>query len=45
MTPANPVHGISLVGSALLDRVKRNPKPLIAIASGLIVLRMVRRRR
>ncbi|HLY49293.1 MAG TPA: SRPBCC family protein [Solirubrobacteraceae bacterium] len=43
--PAAPVDGLSLVGSALLGRVKRNPKPLIALAGGLIVLGIVRRRR
>jgi carbon monoxide dehydrogenase subunit G len=42
---APPVQGLSLVGSVLLDRVKRNPKPLIAVAGGLLVLRMLRRRR
>jgi uncharacterized protein len=43
--PAAPVDGLSLVGSALLGRVKRNPKPLIALAGGLIVLGVIRRRR
>jgi uncharacterized protein len=43
--PAEPLQGLSLVGSALLARVKRNPAPLIAVAGGLLVLRMVRRRR
>jgi len=43
--PAEPVHGLSLVGSVLIDRIKRNPKPVIALAGGLLALRMMRRRR
>lgn len=35
----------SLVGSIVFDRIRRNPKPLIAVATGLLVLRMMRRRR
>ena len=31
--------------SVLIDRVKRNPKPVIAVAGGLVLLRLLRRRR
>jgi len=29
----------------MVDRVKRNPKPLLALLGGLLLLRFVRRRR
>jgi hypothetical protein len=29
----------------MLDRVKRNPKPVIAVVGGLLLLRIIRRRR
>jgi carbon monoxide dehydrogenase subunit G len=42
---AEPLDAGALAGSVLLDRVKRNPKPVIAMAGGLLLLRLVRRRR
>jgi hypothetical protein len=36
---------VSLVGSVLFDRVKRNPAPVIAVVGGLVLLRLVLRRR
>ncbi len=42
---AEPLEAGSLVGSVLVDRVKRNPKPLVAVAGGLLLLRILRRRR
>jgi carbon monoxide dehydrogenase subunit G len=43
--PAPPLDAGSLVGSVLIERVRRNPKPILVVAGGLIVLRMIRRRR
>ena len=43
--PAAAVDGLSLVGGALVDRVKRNPAPLLGIVGGLLVLRLLVRRR
>jgi carbon monoxide dehydrogenase subunit G len=43
--PNEPLDAGSLVGGAVVDRVKRNPKPLIAVAGGLVLLRLIRRRR
>jgi carbon monoxide dehydrogenase subunit G len=43
--PAPPLDGVSLVGSVLFDRVKRNPAPVIAVVGGLVLLRLVLRRR
>ena len=43
--PAPPVEGLSLVGSVMLDRAKRNPRPLLAVLGGLWFLRLLRRRR
>jgi hypothetical protein len=43
--PSPPLQGVSLIGSVIIDRVKRNPKPLIALAGGLLVWRLARRRR
>jgi hypothetical protein len=43
--PNEPLDAGSLVGSVVVDRVKRNPKPLIAVAGGLLLLRLLRRRR
>jgi hypothetical protein len=42
--PAPPIEGTSLVASVLVDRVKRNPKPVLAVAGGLVLLRLLRRR-
>jgi carbon monoxide dehydrogenase subunit G len=42
---APPVQGLSLVGGVLLDRIKSNPAPLVAVVAGLILLRLVLRRR
>jgi hypothetical protein len=36
---------MALVGSVLVDRVKRNPAPVIAVVGGLVLLRIVLRRR
>jgi uncharacterized protein len=45
-TEANePLDAGALVGSAMLDRVKRNPAPVIAVVGGLVLLRLIRRRR
>ena len=45
-TPASePVQGLSLVGSAIADRLKRNPWPLLAALGVLLLLGLVRRRR
>ncbi|HTX31413.1 MAG TPA: SRPBCC family protein [Solirubrobacteraceae bacterium] len=44
--PANePLDAGPLVGSVLIDRIKENPKPLIAAAGGLLLLRILWRRR
>ena len=43
--PSEPIEGLSLLGSVMVDRVKRNPKPLLALLGGLLLLRFVRRRR
>jgi uncharacterized protein len=43
--PAPPVDGLKLAGSVLLDRIRRNPAPVIAIAGGLLAWRIMRRRR
>jgi carbon monoxide dehydrogenase subunit G len=40
-----PVQGLSLVGSVMFERVKRNPAPLIGVLGGLVLLRLVLRRR
>jgi carbon monoxide dehydrogenase subunit G len=40
-----PVQGLALVGSVMFERVKRNPAPLIGVIGGLLVLRLVLRRR
>ena len=42
---APPVQGLSLVGGVLLDRVKRNPLPVIAVAGGLVLVGVLFRRR
>jgi hypothetical protein len=36
---------VSLVGSVLLDRIKRNPAPVVAVVGGLVLLRLLLRRR
>jgi carbon monoxide dehydrogenase subunit G len=40
-----PVEGLSLVGSVLLNRARRNPKPLLAVLGALLFLRLLRRGR
>jgi|GEM_PF-699403 len=42
---AAPIQGLSLVGGVLLDRIKRNPAPVIGVIGGLVVLRLLLRRR
>ncbi len=42
---SEPLDAGPLVGSVLIDRVKRNPMPLVAVAGGLLLLRLLRRRR
>jgi uncharacterized protein len=42
---APPVQGLSLVGGVLLNRIKKNPAPLIGIVAGLLLLRLLFRRR
>ncbi len=43
--PSEPIHGLSLVGSVLWTRARRNPVPLAALIVGfLIALRVLRRR-
>jgi carbon monoxide dehydrogenase subunit G len=44
-TEAEPLDAGSLVGGVVVDRLKRDPKPLIAIAALLLLLRLLRRRR
>ena len=41
---APPLEAGPLVGGVLLSRIKKNPKPLIAVAGGLVLLRVLRRR-
>jgi uncharacterized protein len=42
---SEPVHGLSLVGTILWGRVKRNPAPFVALVLGfLLALRVLRRR-
>jgi uncharacterized protein len=43
--PTEPVNGLALVGSVLLERVRSSPKPLLAIAGGALVLGLLWRRR
>ena len=43
--PAPPIEGVSLVGSVLVERIKRNPAPLVGVIGGLVVLRLLTRRR
>jgi carbon monoxide dehydrogenase subunit G len=43
--PNEPLDAGSLVGSVMVDRVRRNPKPVIALVGGLLLLRLLRRRR
>jgi carbon monoxide dehydrogenase subunit G len=42
---APPIQGLSLFGGVLLDRIKRNPAPLIGVIGGLVLLRLLLRRR
>ncbi len=44
--PAEPVHGLSLVSGVMLDRIKRNPAPFVAMLIVLLgLMRRSRRRR
>ena len=43
--PSEPVQGLSLVGSAIADRVRRDPRPLLAALGFWLLLRFLRRRR
>ena len=43
--PAPPVEGLSLVGSVMLERARRNPRPLLAVLGALWFVRLLRRRR
>jgi carbon monoxide dehydrogenase subunit G len=43
--PAPPIEGLSLVGSVVFDRIKRNPAPVIGVVGGLLLLRILFRRR
>jgi carbon monoxide dehydrogenase subunit G len=40
-----PIEGLSLVGSVMMDRVKRNPAPLLGLLGALLLLVLLRRRR
>jgi hypothetical protein len=42
---APPVQGLSLVGGVVLSRIKRNPAPLIGAIAGLVLLRLLLRKR
>lgn len=42
---SEPVEGLSLVGSVVVERIKRNPAPVIGVVGGLLLLRVVLRRR
>lgn len=42
---APPVQGLSLVGGVLLSRIKKNPAPVIGVVGGLVLLRLLLRRR
>jgi carbon monoxide dehydrogenase subunit G len=42
---SEPMQGLSLVGSAVFKRIKRNPAPLLALLGGLLLLRLLGRRR
>ena len=43
--PAPPIDGLQLAGGVMLDRVRRNPAPVIAVVGGLIAWRILRHRR
>ena len=43
--PSEPIEGLSLVGSVIIGRIKRNPAPLIGVLGGLLLLRLLFRRR
>jgi hypothetical protein len=43
--PAAPVEGLSLLGSVMLARARRNPRPLLGALGALLFLRFLRRRR
>jgi carbon monoxide dehydrogenase subunit G len=40
-----PLNAGSIVGSVVLARIKRNPGPVVAIVGGLVLIRLMRRRR
>lgn len=42
---SEPIEGLSLIGSVLVARIKRNPAPVIGVVGGLLVLRLLFRRR
>jgi carbon monoxide dehydrogenase subunit G len=42
---SEPIEGLSLVGSVMLDRVRRNPQPLLAALGLFLLLRLLRRKR
>jgi uncharacterized protein len=44
-TESEPIQGLSLVGGVLADRVRRDPRPLVAALGFLLFLRFLRRRR
>jgi uncharacterized protein len=45
-TAANePIQGLSLVGSAMADRIKKDPRPLLAAIGFFLFVRLLRRRR
>jgi hypothetical protein len=45
MAEAEPVEGLSLMGSVLWSQVKRNPAPVVALVLGfLLALRVFRHR-
>jgi len=43
--PSEPLEGVSLVSSVLLDRIRRNPAPVAFIAGVLLALLLLRRAR
>src|SRR5437588_2749327 len=42
---SEPIEGLALVGSVVLDRVKRNPAPVLGLLGALLLLLLLRRRR
>jgi uncharacterized protein len=43
--PAAPLDAFQLAGGVMLDRIRRNPAPVIAVVGGLIAWRILRHRR